>query len=131
MDTELQAEGLKRILVVEDDFSLRAMLSRFLESLRYEVFTAEDGSIGLEKATQLRPDLILTDLNLPFMSGLEMSAKIKSDPRLKDIPILMMTGDLTAMKDKLKGFGNGADDYIVKPVDIAVLAAKIKMILRG
>lgn len=121
----------KRVLVVEDELSLRMMLTQLLKSCGYEVFEEPDGEAGLRRTLELRPDLIITDLNLPMLSGLDMCAKIKSDPRVKDIPVIMMTGDLKTMNDKLRGFELGADDYIVKPLDIAVLASRVAALLKG
>ena len=120
----------KRILVIEDDFPVRMMLVRFLESNGYEVFQEDTGSNGYQKALDLRPDLIIMDLNLPGMNGTEICEKIKADTRIKDIPVIMMTGNFKEVKDKVKGFHLGADDYFLKPLDIAVLAARVKTLLK-
>ena len=119
----------KRILIVEDDFALRSMLALLMQSLGYEVFQEETGSGAYQKILDLRPDLVLLDVNLPGMKGTEVCAKAKSDPRLKDIPVLMMTGEFRETEDKVKGFSLGADDYIVKPVDISILSARVKAML--
>src|SRR5438045_3030128 len=111
----------KRILIVEDDFALRSMLALLMQSLGYEVFQEETGSAAYQKVVDLRPDMILLDVNLPGMKGTEVCGKVKADSRLKDIPVLMMTGEFRETEDKVKGFSLGADDYIVKPVDISIL----------
>ena len=120
-----------RILIVEDDFALRSMLALLMQSLGYEVFQEENGGTAVQKVLDLRPDLILLDVNLPGMKGTEICGKVKSDVRVKDIPILMMTGEFREIEDKLKGFGMGADDYVLKPVDISILIARVRAILGG
>ena len=122
-------DNKKRILIVEDDFALRSMLALLMQSLGYEVFQEETGSGALQKILDLRPDLVLLDVNLPGMKGTEVCGKAKLDPRVKDIPILMMTGEFRETEDKVKGFTLGADDYIVKPVDISILSARVKAML--
>lgn len=120
-----------RVLIVEDDFTLRSMLALLMQSQGYEVFQEENGGAAVQKVLDLRPDLILLDVNLPGMKGTEICGKVKSDARVKDIPILMMTGEFRETEDKVKGFGLGADDYIVKPVDISILIARVRAILGG
>jgi two-component system phosphate regulon response regulator PhoB len=131
MDTEFLKQNKKRILVIEDDVALMNMLFLFLESSQYEVFRESRGDMGYQRALELRPDLILLDLNLPGMLGTEVCEKVKSDPRLKDISVMMMTGDMKSVPDKLKGFSLGADDYIIKPFDLAILRAHIQVILKA
>ncbi|OGR89632.1 MAG: hypothetical protein A3A86_04230 [Elusimicrobia bacterium RIFCSPLOWO2_01_FULL_60_11] len=116
---------------MEDDFALRSMLALLMQSLGYEVFQEENGGTAVQKVLDLRPDLILLDVNLPGMKGTEICGKVKSDVRVKDIPILMMTGEFREIEDKLKGFGMGADDYVLKPVDISILIARVRAILGG
>jgi DNA-binding response OmpR family regulator len=118
-----------RILIVEDDFALRSMLALLMQSLGYEVYQEENGSSAVRKVLDLRPDLILLDVNLPGMKGTEICGKVKSDVRVKDIPILMMTGEFREIEDKVEGFDRGADDYVVKPVDIGILIARVRAIL--
>ena len=129
MVTESQ-QNKRRILIVEDDFALRSMLALLMQSLGYEVFQEENGGAAVQKVLDLRPDLMLLDVNLPGMRGTEICAKVKSDTRLKDIPVLMMTGEFRETQDKVKGFNLGADDYILKPVDISILSARVKALLK-
>ena len=105
------------------------MLALLMQSLGYEVFQEENGAAANQKVLDLRPDMILLDVNLPGMKGTEICGHIKSDVRVKDIPVLMMTGEFRAVEDKVKGFGLGADDYILKPVDISILSARVKAML--
>src|SRR3989344_4768365 len=118
-----------RILIVEDDFALRSMLTLLMQSLGYEVFQEENGAGAVQKVLDLRPDLILLDVNLPGMKGTEICGKVKSDARVKDIPVIMMTGEFREIEDKVKGFKLGADDYVVKPVDISILTARVRAML--
>ena len=118
-----------RILIVEDDFALRSMLALLMQSLGYEVFQEENGGTAVQKVLDLRPDLILLDVNLPGMKGTEICGKVKSDVRVKDIPILMMTGEYRDTDDKVKAFSLGADDYVLKPVDISILSARVKAMI--
>src|SRR3989338_9048148 len=122
-------QNKKRILIVEDDFALRSMLALLMQSLGYEVFHEENGGTAVQKILDLRPDMILLDVNLPGMKGTEICGKVKADARVKDIPVLMMTGEFRAPEDKVKGFTLGADDYILKPVDISILSARVKAML--
>ena len=124
-------QNRSRVLIVEDDFALRSMLVLLMQSLGYEVFQEENGGTAVQKVLDLRPDMILLDVNLPGMKGTEICGKVKSDVRVKDIPILMMTGEFREIEDKLKGFGMGADDYVLKPVDISILIARVRAILGG
>lgn len=130
MDTESHQIDKKRILVIEDDNDLRMMFVQFLSSCGYEVFQVDRGDRGLQKTLELRPDLIMLDINLPGTMGTDLCDQIKSDTRIKNTPILLMTGDYKKLQDKIKGFNVGADDYIVKPVDLAVLSTRIKSILK-
>jgi DNA-binding response OmpR family regulator len=125
----METENKKRILIVEDDFALRSMLVLLMQSLGYEVFQEENGGAGVQKILDLRPDLVLLDVNLPGMKGTEICSIVKADVRVKDIPILMMTGEYRETDDKVKGFTLGADDYVLKPVDISILSARVKALL--
>ena len=122
-------QNKKRILIVEDDFALRSMLVLLMQSLGYEVFQEENGGSAVQKILDLRPDLVLLDVNLPGMKGTDICASVKGDVRVKDIPILMMTGEFRETDDKVKAFGLGADDYVLKPVDIGILSARVKAMI--
>ena len=104
------------ILIVDDDASIRNSLSRLFSDDGYNVLTAADGielSRSLEKDT---PDLVILDVDLPWINGLELASLMKSHDEIKDIPIVLLSG-LTEIKDIKKGFGSGADDYVKKPFD--------------
>ncbi|WP_228852983.1 hybrid sensor histidine kinase/response regulator transcription factor [Aegicerativicinus sediminis] len=112
-----------RILIVEDNNELREQLVNKL-SLNFQVFEAENGKQGIEKAQEIFPDIILTDLIMPEMDGMEMSRHIKSDINLNHIPIFMLTV-LQNSNQKIESIESGISEYIEKPVDIKFLLAKI------
>lgn len=117
---------MTRILVVEDEAVLRETLEYNLARQGYEVVTAGDGSIALEKARRLQPDLILLDLMLPGVDGLEVCRLIRQESRT---PILILTARADQV-DKVVGLELGADDYMTKPFHMRELLARIKAILR-
>lgn len=119
-----------RILVVEDDVHTRTALTRWLEQ-DYEVVTASDGLEGLEAATKLDPppDLILTDVWMPRLDGVEMVTRIKRIELLRKIPAIFLTGQ-TSPVSMMAGLSAGARAYLPKPVDLEVLDRKLRSALR-
>lgn len=118
-----------RILIVEDEEHIQELLRFNLQNNGYEVMTASDGVEGLAKVREQQPDLILLDLMLPKMDGLDVCRAVKSDPRTMGIPIIMLTAKGTET-DKVLGLELGADDYLTKPFSIRELMARIKVVLR-
>jgi two-component system phosphate regulon response regulator PhoB len=118
-----------RILVIEDERGLTEVLSYNLQREGYETIVAHDGQEGLRKAQTLLPDLILLDLMLPVMNGLEVCRELKAGERTRDIPILMLTAKAEET-DQVVGFSLGADDYVVKPFGVKALMARIKALQR-
>lgn len=118
-----------KILIVEDEASLVEVLSYNLQREGYEVAVAKEGREGLRKAQTLLPDLILLDLMLPGLGGLEICRELRASPRTAGIVILMLTakGEET---DQVIGFAVGADDYVTKPFSVKVLLQRIKVLLR-
>jgi two-component system copper resistance phosphate regulon response regulator CusR len=115
------------ILLVEDDPRLSALIKRGLEEEELTVTVATDGERGQELAFAQPFDLIILDVILPHRSGLEVLAAIRAqDAR---VPVLLLTA-LGTTADKLQGFGNGADDYLVKPFDFAELVARVRALTR-
>lgn len=106
----------KKILIIEDYKATAEMLSRMLEMNGYEAISALDGESGLKKAALERPDLILLDIMLPEKSGIEVCKELKSGPRTKNIPVVMVTVKVEE-EDVQKGKQAGAVDYVFKPFD--------------
>ena len=119
----------KNILVVEDDLDIRELISFNLQNEGHQVFEAKDGEVGIDKAREKLPDLILLDLMLPGIQGLDVCRIIKSDQETKEIPIIMVTA-LGQEEDIVKGLETGADDYITKPFSIKVLIARVNAVLK-
>ena len=111
-----------KILIIDDDQEIRVMLQKILSTAGYSVYEAEDGETGLQLVALEQPDLILLDINMPNLNGIEICRKLRSDPK-NNFAIIM----LTAVEDKeVEGLESGADDYIVKPFQKKVLLARIK-----
>ena len=119
----------KNILVVEDDLDIRELISFNLQNEGHQVFEAKDGEAGIDKAREKLPDLILLDLMLPGIQGLDVCRIIKSDQETKEIPIIMVTA-LGQEEDIVKGLETGAGDYITKPFSIKVLIARVNAVLK-
>jgi two-component system copper resistance phosphate regulon response regulator CusR len=116
-----------KILVIEDDIRLASLLKRGLEESGMEVLLAHNGQSGLELVETAKPGLVITDLILPKINGLDVSKQLRATyPR---IPIIMLTA-LGTTDDKVEGFDAGADDYLVKPFDFRELLARIKTLLK-
>jgi len=120
---------MKKILIIEDDDHIIELLKFNVENNGYEVSIAMDGNEGLNKAINELPDLILLDLMLPGIDGIEICNKLKNKDRTKDIPIIMLTakGHET---DKILGLEIGADDYMTKPFSVRELMTRIKVVFR-
>jgi DNA-binding response OmpR family regulator len=117
---------MTKILVVDDEPTLVATLKYNLEREKYEVITAADGGSAIEIARSSRPDLVLLDLMLPGMDGIEVCRVLRKDT---DVPILMLTAKGTEI-DKVVGLEVGADDYLTKPFGMRELIARVKALLR-
>jgi sigma-B regulation protein RsbU (phosphoserine phosphatase) len=122
----------RRLLVVEDSSTMRRMISSLLKAEGYEVEMACDGVEGLARARELRPELILTDYEMPEMNGPGLCEALKADPVLRPIPVIMLT-TLGESESKVAGLNAGADDYIEKPRtpgEIQEIFARIRAQLR-
>jgi signal transduction histidine kinase/ligand-binding sensor domain-containing protein/DNA-binding response OmpR family regulator len=122
-----QFSGMPLILIVEDHADLRNYIIDNLKS-NYRILSAEDGKIGLQKAIESIPDLIISDVMMPEMDGIEMCNQLRSDQKTNHIPVIM----LTARADrgsKLEGLDTGADDYLIKPFDTEELKVRIRNLL--
>ncbi|HXQ89340.1 MAG TPA: response regulator transcription factor [Solirubrobacterales bacterium] len=119
-----QAGG--RVLIVEDDVDIADVLRRSLRNEGYEVKTSADGVEALDVAAGFFPDLVVLDLGLPGMDGVEVCRRLRSDG---DVPILMLTARAET-EDRVTGLDSGADDYLVKPFERQELLARIRALLR-
>ncbi|QEG32897.1 response regulator [Bythopirellula goksoeyrii] len=117
------------ILIVEDDPSLGEVLDYNLRQEGYQVDLSRDGQQGLRHAREHCPDLIVLDLMLPMIDGLEVCRQLRADPNTKDLSILMLTAR-SEESDELVGFTVGADDYVTKPFSVKVLLQRINALLR-
>ena len=118
------------ILNVDDYEAGRYARSRLLKQAGYQVAEAGTGELALELAASMRPLLVLLDVNLPDMSGLEVCRRIKSDPELGSTLVLQVSASAVTSGDRVGGLDNGADGYLVEPVDSEVLLATVRALLR-
>ncbi len=121
--------GKETILVVEDEKNILELLKYNLEQEGYQVQTANRGDLGLEQARKSKPDLLILDLMLPGMDGMEVCKILKQNEKTAGIPIIMLTAK-SQESDKIVGLELGADDYVTKPFSPRELAARIKAVLR-
>jgi two-component system phosphate regulon response regulator PhoB len=118
-----------RILIIEDERALTEVLKHNLEREGYETIISHEGQEGLRKAQTLLPDLVLLDLMLPTLSGLDICRELKAGDRTREIPIIMLTAKAEET-DQVVGFSMGADDYVTKPFSVKVLLQRIKVLQR-
>src|SRR4030066_436656 len=117
---------MMRILVVDDDPEILSVVRRGLVYEGYPIDTAADGTEALAKAREREPDLVILDIMMPGIDGIEVAKRLR---RGGDVPILMLTAKGT-VADKVAGLGSGADDYLVKPFAFDELLARVKAQLR-
>src|SRR3712207_3125442 len=115
-----------RVLVVEDDEDIALALQRSLRMEGYEVRLAADGERALDEAVAFMPDMVILDLGLPKLDGIEVARRLRSDG---DVPILMLTAR-DALESRVEGLDSGADDYLVKPFERQELLARLRALLR-
>ena len=118
-----------KVLVVEDEEDILEVIRYNLEQEGYEVICCVDGLQGLEQARELKPDLVLLDIMLPGMDGVEICRNLKEGDETRLIPIIMVTAKGEEI-DIVLGLGVGADDYIPKPFKVRELVARVKALLR-
>ncbi|MGD2166343.1 MAG: response regulator [Anaerolineae bacterium] len=117
------------VLYIEDNLGNRLLVRRVLEARGYTVFEAHDGSSGLRAAFELRPDLILLDINLPQLDGYDVAGRIRRMAHLDEVPVLAVTSNV--MKgDRERALAAGCDGYIPKPIDIERLPVQVERVLR-
>jgi len=122
--------GKARVLYIEDNPDNMILVKRVLEIEGYEVLSAATGREGLVKALRDRPDIIITDINLPDIDGYEITNNLKKDKATAHIPVVAMTANVM-QKDRENVFGAGCDGYITKPIDVDELPEQIESFLKG
>ena len=118
----------EKILIIDDDVDTLRLVGLMLQRQGYEISAASNGSQGLAKALEERPDLILLDVMMPDMDGYEVARRLRKNPVTLTVPILMFTAK-TQLDDKVTGFEVGADDYLTKPTHPTELQAHVKALL--
>ncbi|WP_345954898.1 two-component regulator propeller domain-containing protein [Mucilaginibacter sp. PAMB04168] len=126
-DKKQRSEDLFTILIVEDNDDFRFYLKDNLK-LHYKIIEASNGKEGWLKALSSHPNLIVSDISMPYMDGIELSRKIKSDKRTAHIPVILLTA-LTREEEQLKGLNSGANDYMTKPFNSEILNVRIRNLL--
>jgi len=119
----------KKLLIVEDDRSLAGVLEYNFNAAGYQVFCAHDGQDGINQARSKQPDVILLDLMIPIVDGIEVCRQLRSESQTRETPIMMLTAKAEET-DQLIGFSVGADDYVVKPFSVRVLLERVKSLCR-
>jgi len=125
------AEARKKILCIEDDRETAALIAEELVERGFEISIAHDGRAGLAAILKTMPDLVLSDISMPVMSGFELLERLTAlEPRFAKMPFIFLTA-LTDRDNELKGRHLGADDYVTKPIDFEVLTTIINARLAG
>jgi two-component system alkaline phosphatase synthesis response regulator PhoP len=117
-----------RILVIDDEEDILEFIKYNLQRDGYEVYTAQNGASGLERALEVRPHLILLDMMMPVLDGVETCKAIRRSPKLRKVMVVFLSA-VSDEETQLQGYGAGADDYISKPVKMNILRSRVKAIL--
>lgn len=118
-----------RILLVEDCQTTRKLLAFYLKANGFEVVSAENGLDAIQKLGIEKIDLVMTDLNMPYMDGIELTRSLRAEPALRHIPVLMVTTEADDT-ERVKALDAGANGYLVKPVTAESVSRSIKKILK-
>ncbi len=124
----MSSENIK-VLVIEDEADIQQLIGYHFKQAGYRVEICANGAEGLKKARESKPDLLILDLMLPGIDGLEVCRALKGDPKTRNIPIIMLTAKNEEV-DKVVGFELGADDYLGKPFSPRELLLRVKAVLR-
>jgi two-component system, chemotaxis family, chemotaxis protein CheY len=119
-----------KILIVDDDPTTRKLIGLFLKAKGYEVAYAENGLDGIEKIGMENPNLIITDLNMPYMDGIEFVKSVRADPARAELPILMVT-TAADPEERERAMSAGVNGYLVKPVTAETVTQNIRHILKN
>ena len=124
-----ESQEKARILLVDDEPGIRTAVQAYLKDEGFDVTTAIDGEDGLQKATQMMPDVVITDVMMPRCDGYELLKKLRSDERLGGTPVIFLTAKGMTL-DRTQGYEAGVDDYISKPFNPDELVARVKNVVR-
>ena len=122
--------SMYRILAIDDEPVVRKLLQKTFAGEGYDCFVASNVLEGLQTCSEVKPDIILLDVNLPDGNGIEVCRKLKNSPELRHIPILLLTGEASCVENRIDGLEAGADDYVLKPFLPLELAARVRGILK-
>jgi two-component system phosphate regulon response regulator PhoB len=120
----------QKILVIDDDKTILGLVRKHLTNVGYNVVITDNGSEGLMLVRESRPDLILVDSDMPGLDGHAVCRVVKKEASTQSIPVVIMSGRRISDTDILSGFSGGADDYVMKPFSLSVLAARLQAVLR-
>jgi len=120
----------ERVLIVDDDPELLGILKKYLQNHGLEAITAANGAEALAAAPSCKPDIIITDVEMPRMDVFTLCRRVKENKALAGIPLIIMSGKKVSEADLVSGYGQGADDYVLKPFSYPVLLAKVKAMLK-
>ncbi len=127
--TRREWSAVPEVLIIEDDRDLSDILAYNLKQAGYEVRVACDGRDGLHQARCRRPDVVILDVMLPVIDGLEVCRRLRADPAQRDVPVVMLTAR-SEERDHVAGLAIGADDYVTKPFSVRILLERIRALLR-
>lgn len=130
MEANQEGESVPSVLVVDDEEDLLSLLEYNLEQAGFEALLARDGVEGLDMARDHDPDLIILDIMMPKMDGIEVCRRLRQDAHLRTIPIMMLTAR-SEEEDQVQGLDVGADIYLSKPVSVSVILSQAKALLRS
>ncbi|WP_297705183.1 two-component regulator propeller domain-containing protein [uncultured Eudoraea sp.] len=122
-------EKLSLVLIVEDHKEIRDFLKSAWDK-KYQLYEAENGKLGIEKALEIIPDLIITDVRMPILDGIELCNTLKTDERTSHIPIILLTAG-QGEENELKGLQSGADDFITKPFKLKILEKRVENLIES
>jgi len=125
---ECVAKSAKKILLVEDNEEVRELLALFMTRLGYKVFEVATGLEAIDRASTVRPDLIMMDIRLPGINGVEATARLKANPSTRNIPVLIITGYAAGIDTRL-ALDEGAAEILHKPIDVTILSNVLRRYL--
>lgn len=120
----------KKVLVVDDEKEARSNLRRYLSARGFSVLSASEGSTALAIARETKPDIVVTDVDMPDMDGFSLCRLLKKYADTESIPVIIISGHAVDDRSMVTGLEVGADDYVLKPVSLPVLLARIRAVLR-